>query len=364
MKILVLTSRYTASRDIIDEDFGRQVRLFEQLAKLGHKIDFFCADYKRFENRNVKLHGINILVRPFKVASFFSFLSNLNELVKNNRYGIIIATSDPLWGVVGYFLSKKHKKMLVYDVQDNYVTYKSYSIPLLGFFDRLVEKNADLVMCASNALAKKVMKTRRKKTIVIPNGVDMGIFRPLSREISRKRLKLPDAKIIAYIGSVQKIQGVDILMDVFEEIGKEIKNAKLLIVGRIGTSRKENFDFERKDVIYLGSLPQKDVVYAINASDVLVLPYPRNLFTEFMLAPYKLVEFMACNKPVVITDVGEMRQHIKDKNMVAKAGDVFDLKEKIKYALTLKKVNSREAAMEFEWKSIAKRLDKAIRELG
>ena len=33
MKILVLTSRYTATRDIIGEDFGRQTRLFEALKK-------------------------------------------------------------------------------------------------------------------------------------------------------------------------------------------------------------------------------------------------------------------------------------------------------------------------------------------
>jgi len=43
MKILVFTSRYTATRDIISEDFGRQIRLFEQLRKFGHKIDFFCV---------------------------------------------------------------------------------------------------------------------------------------------------------------------------------------------------------------------------------------------------------------------------------------------------------------------------------
>jgi glycosyltransferase involved in cell wall biosynthesis len=81
-----------------------------------------------------------------------------------------------------------------------------------------------------------------------------------------------------------------------------------------------------------------------------------------MFAPYKLVEFMACNRPVVVTDAGEMHRHIKDKRMVAKAGDAEDLKEKIKYALKLKKVNSRNAAMKFEWKNIAGKLDEAIKE--
>src|SRR3990167_5566528 len=61
MKILVLTSRYTATRDIIGEDFGRQTRLFAALKKLGHDIDFFVADYRKHENKNVKLHGIEVM---------------------------------------------------------------------------------------------------------------------------------------------------------------------------------------------------------------------------------------------------------------------------------------------------------------
>ena len=163
MKILVFTSRYTAARDIISEDFGRQVRLFEQLRKFGHKIDFFCVDYKKFENKNTKLHGINVFIRPFKPARFFSFLSNLRELVMNKNYDLIIATSDPLWGVIGYFLSKKYKKKFVYDIQDNYLLYKSYKIPFLGFFERYVTRNSDLVICASNILTNNTKKIRKKK---------------------------------------------------------------------------------------------------------------------------------------------------------------------------------------------------------
>ena len=44
MNVFVLTSRYTATRDIIGEEFGRGTRLFEALGRLGHKIDFFVVD--------------------------------------------------------------------------------------------------------------------------------------------------------------------------------------------------------------------------------------------------------------------------------------------------------------------------------
>ncbi len=51
MRILVLTSRYTATRDIIGEDFGRQTRLFSALKKIGHEVDFLVADYRKYENK-------------------------------------------------------------------------------------------------------------------------------------------------------------------------------------------------------------------------------------------------------------------------------------------------------------------------
>ena len=362
MKILVFTSRYTASRDIIDEDFGRQVRLFEQLRKFGHEIDFFCVDYKKLENRNAKLHGIDVFIRPFNPVKILSLISNLRKIIEKRSYDLMIATSYPLWGVIGYFIAGKYGIKFVYDLQDNYLVYKSYKIPFFGFFERHVTRNSDLVMAASNILAENAKKIRKGRIATIPNGADLRIFKPLNKINSRKTLKLPvNARIVSYIGSIQKIQGVDILIKAFEELRKEIKDLNLLIVGRIGTVYKENFEFNREGIIYLGSVPQKDVVLAINSSDVLVVPYPKNIFTEVMFAPYKLVEFMACNRPIVITDAGEMHKHFKDKSLVAKAGNIEDLKEKIKYALKLKKLNLRGKAMEFDWKNIAAELDKAIR---
>ena len=85
MEILVLTSRYTANRDIIVEDFGRQTRLFSALRKLVHGIDFFVADYRKYENKNIKLHGINVMIRPFGIFSILSFLINFDSALKNKK---------------------------------------------------------------------------------------------------------------------------------------------------------------------------------------------------------------------------------------------------------------------------------------
>jgi glycosyltransferase involved in cell wall biosynthesis len=361
MRILVLTSRYTASRDIIGEDFGRQIRLFEALKKFNHKIDFFCADYRKFESKKTNLHKIEVFIEPFSLFYSVSFILKLDKTIKKNKYDLLFITSDPLWSIFGHFLSKKYKIPLVYDIQDNFKTYKTFNFPLVKMFHKKAIKSARIVTCASNILKDDIKDLRKKGVITVPNGVDLNLFRPLGMQESRKKLGLPkDAKIISYIGTIQRLAGTDILIKCFKELKKEIPSLHLLIVGRISAEEKGKFDFGAKGLIFKGSITQKEVVYAINASDVLVLPYPLNEFTRVMLAPYKLVEFMACNRPIVITKVGEMSDLLRNEKFVAQPNNIADLANKIEYALKIKKINHRKKVKKFSWDSIAKNLNSKL----
>ena len=58
MKILVVMKRFGTNKDMVMEDFGRQIRLFENLSK-EHEIDFLCMDYKKKENKDVKRNNMN-----------------------------------------------------------------------------------------------------------------------------------------------------------------------------------------------------------------------------------------------------------------------------------------------------------------
>lgn len=363
MRILVLTSRYTASRDIIEEDFGRQTRLFSALAKLGHEIDFLVADYKKFENKDIKLHQINVAVRPFSVFSLLGFLRNLNEKLKNREYDILIGSSDPLWGVFGYFLAKKNKVKFLYDLHDNYETYATYKIPFFKYFDRYVTKNSDIVTAISFALKDKVSKVRKRKVFVMQNGVDLKLFMPLERNSSRKKLKLPvDSKIIAYAGSLQKSLGVDILIKAFEKLKKQLPDIKLLLVGRLSPNKRDMPDIKKRGIVTFDALKQNKVVLAINAADVVVIPSPTNEFTKYCF-PYKCVEYMACNTPIVATSLSDLKLMLKNyKDSLCKPDDENKLYEKIKRQLTKGKINYRKNLKNFTWDRIAMKLHKIITE--
>jgi len=362
MKILVLTSRYTASRDIIGEDFGRQARLFEALKKLSHEIDFYCADYVKLENKNLKLHGINVMIRPFGVSNFFSFLKGLNKTLKNKRYDILIATSDPLWGAIGNFFAKKYDVKFLYDLHDNYETYDSYKIPFMKYLDQNAVKNADIVTTVSYALKEKILSIRKKNVFVIPNGVNLKLFKPMGRVSSRKKLRLPlKSKIIGYTGSLQKSLGVDILIKVFERIKKENPESKLLLVGRLSKNKSNRPDIKKEGIITFDALRQEDVAFAINAADIVVAPSVSNEFTKYCF-PYKCVEYMACNTPIVATSLSDVKLMLKDyKDSLCNPDDENELYKKIKIQMNKGKINYRKTLSNFTWNRIALKLDKIIR---
>lgn len=360
MRILVFTSRYTATRDIISEDFGRQVRLFEQLRKFGHKIDFFCVDYIKLENKNLILHRMKILIRPFKPIRLFGLLSDLEKVIKDGNYDLMIATSDPLWGVLGYFYARKHHIKFLYDMHDNYEVYQTYKIPLFGLIDRKIIKKADIVTTVSNTLKKKISDLRKKNIFVIENGADLNLFKPKNRLKSRKRLNLPlNAKIIAYSGTIQKLQGIDFLIGAFDALKKDADNLYLVLAGR-KRIESEKLDLDDENIIWLKELDQNGVVDLINAADVTVVPNTTNDFTKYCF-PYKIIEYMACNSRIVATKVGDVAG-IAPKGSLCEPDNVASLAEKIKSKLNSKeRVDCRRIAEKYSWRNIAKKMDMIIR---
>lgn len=380
MKILVLTSRYTATRDIIGEDFGRQTRLFSALKKLGHDIDFFVVDYKKNEYKNLKLHGINVMIRPFSfspppsILHIFpsrKFLDTLNETIVK-KYDYLIASSDPLWGILVIFrplwvfllLLKwyKRKAKFVYDWHDNYETYKSYKFPFFDWFDKFSMKKADIVLSVSHELKNKLSMERKHDIFVVQNGVDVNLFRPMDKMKCRRELGLPEkAKIITYTGSIQQRQGVDLLVNAFNELKKEMSELRLAIAGRFVKGEERKISLNHEGIIYLNSLTQDKIAKLINAADAAVVPNKDDEFTRYCF-PYKVVEYMACNTPIVATKIGDVALLLRDfKDSLCMPDDADDMRRKIKIQLKKGRINYRKKLENNTWDRIALKLDKILK---
>lgn len=126
---------------------------------------------------------------------------------------------------------------------------------VLRFGERLSSGFADEVIAISQMVAQDLKSRYNRDSHVIPNGVD--IHEPLKSEEALKKYDLKKGRYILAVGRFVPEKGFINLIDAFELA--QLKNMKLVIVGRADHESRYSRDLERrarinKDVILTGYL--------------------------------------------------------------------------------------------------------------
>ena len=152
-----------------------------------------------------------------------------------------------------------------------------------------------------------------QKIDVIPCGVDVDLFRPLDQGLSRRKLGLQDSKVVLYVGRLEPLKGVDILLRAVAQL-EQGDSVKALIVGG---NLEEDLEMDRlqslshelgisTQVSFLGRLDQQELPTYYNAADICVVP---SYYESFGLVA---LEAMACGTPVIASRVGGLPTIVKD----------------------------------------------------
>ena len=147
---------------------------------------------------------------------------------------------------------------------------------------------------------------------VIPPGVDANLFQPMDKDEARKRLGLPDRKTILYVGRVEPLKGLDILLGAMPLL-QDTPAVHLLIVGG---NPDEDAEFERLNMLakrldisdivtFTGSVNQEELPAYYSAADIFVLP---SWYESFGLVA---LEAMSCGTPVVVSRVGGLKTFVE-----------------------------------------------------
>jgi glycosyltransferase involved in cell wall biosynthesis len=234
----------------------------------------------------------------------------------------------------------------------------------LDWFQILSVKNASAVTVVTPFL-KRIAKKFNQKVYLIPNGVDMASFLPTSQKSEIK--KKFNCFLIVYIGLLYKACDVDIVIKAMKHVIQKV-DAKLIIVGD-GPRKKEFVELTKKyklekNVIFVGYKPRELIPEFINAADVVVLPMKDNLANRAR-SPVKLGEYLACGKPVVASNVGIVKEIIKNyyngiltSNQPEKFGeDIVRLLQDENLRKRIGKNARKTAEEKLDWKIIAKKLE-------
>lgn len=140
---------------------------------------------------------------------------------------------------------------------------------------RAVSHFADAVIVVSEELRRRI------PGIVIPCGVDLGVFKPYDRDKARARLGWPKDKHIVLFpfDPARPEKRYDLARASIERLVQEGVDAELMTVVNV---------------------PNGEMPWCYSAADALLL------CSDYEGSPTSIKEALACNRPVVATDVGDV----------------------------------------------------------
>lgn len=191
----------------------------------------------------------------------------------------------------GYVHAKRFSKVWFYELLDRFATYFLQRVVLVG-------------EAMTKELPSRLVKS--KKVTVILNGLDVADTRSEARRPVEQQDILDffthHSPIVLGVGRLSQEKGFDRLIDAFDTVCNEFKNAGLIIVGE--GKQKEALvqqiaDREMQHQVlmpgYYGNVPSIQ-----HRADLMVVPS----LTEGL--PITLLEAMAVGVPVLVSPVGEM----------------------------------------------------------
>src|SRR5690625_1646245 len=230
----------------------------ESLLREGKQIHFFL------------IHGKGFL-------GYLKNVYNLRQVIRKKQVDLIHAH----YSLTAFVVSLTMFKPLVVSLMGSDLEMNKIFIVSIRFLSRYYWAHT---IVKSNEMKNKL---NVKNVSIIPNGVDINQFKPLESNSCKKKL-----------GWVE--EGCHVLFAANPE--RSVKNFDLL---KKSVLNLQEFGY-KIHIHLLMNVPHTEINIYMNAADVVTLTSLREG------SPNVIKEAMACNRPIVVTDVGDTAWVIKD----------------------------------------------------
>lgn len=254
----------------------------------------------------IESNGVNVIALPARKKETIKFYRTLYRVLKTKKYDIFHIHGNSINLTVELFIAWKagikHRIFHSHNtVCNNPIIHKL----LLPWFKKLC---TDGFACGK--LTGEWIFGAGNFT-VIPNGFEVENFKydPEKRSRVRKELGIEDKFVIGHIGRMNYQKNQDYLLDIFEKVVEQRKDAILLLVGD-GPDEAIIKDKakDKGNIIFYGTTNDTAALYS--AMDVFVLP------SRFEGLPVVLLEAQMTGLPSVVSnnvtkevDFGNLKWH-------------------------------------------------------
>jgi D-inositol-3-phosphate glycosyltransferase len=182
--------------------------------------------------------------------------------------------------------------------------------------ERRIIAGVDRIICATDAERTSIQVlygATPAKTSVIPLGVDLGRFQPQDKQAARNALGLEDERIVLFVGRIEPLKGIDILINAVAMLDRDVDCSVLIVGGDESThtqiARLQELARQRgisHRVNFINAVAHEKLPLYYSAADICVVP---SHYESFGLVA---VEAMASGLPVVASRVGGLIGTVKD----------------------------------------------------
>lgn len=287
------------------------VNLADELAQRGHQVKIAYLTGQALvlpENPHIEVIPIGMT----GAKSFFSAYFKLRGLIKSFKPDVVHSH------MVHANILSRLLRLTVYIpklVCTAHNTNEGGKLRMLAY--RFTDKLADITTNVSEeAVAAFISKGAAKpeRIVAVANGIDTNKFKFNSsdREKLRKELKVTDQKMLLAVGRLDTQKDYPNLLNAIDQLKQTRQDFKVFIVGD-GPLRAELTQRVKElglteYVEFLGV--RRDVAQLMSAADVFVLS---SAWEGFGLV---VAEAMACERPVVATDCGGVKEVVGDAGKI------------------------------------------------
>jgi len=320
---------------------------------------------------NVLNIGDYLFGKP-KISQLFNTPFFLKEIKK---YDVIL-----VWGFEGSFVLSLSKFFITQNVvcrvvgipyeesilirsTESKFSLKNYFIQKECFImQKYGAKTSDYYITCSESL-KKYCEDKgicENQLEVITNYVDTELFKPTSCIDCNEK----EHFTVTYAGGFQEWQGINNLLKAAYLLNDYDIRFKV-----IGFSNQKEYKESIKNMLkdkveLLDRMDRNNLIYHINISDICIIPRSSNIVTEVAF-PTKFAEYLAMEKPVITTRVGDIPSYIEEydcgyiceANPSSIADAIIQAKSDYENNILKKKgLNGRKLALkEFDYLEISKK---------
>ncbi len=269
---------------------GENLQIFKPLALLPYSV-------------TEKLLGLRIINRLI-LRNFVR--QKIQPHIKNSH---VLILAHPMQR---HFIGLLNTELLCYEITDAYDKITGFSDRknrMIRELERAVLSEADIVFTSAMTLQKE-KRRYNENTFFIPNGADVDLFsRSLSPDISvpEELAKIPSPRI-GLIGHIT----ANVDLEIIQSMAEKHPEWSIVMIGEIKGNKNFKTDelltsvCRLKNVHFLGLKPYETLPMYQKGLDVLLLPYKINEFNQYVY-PNKLHQYLAGGKPVVSSDLPEVR---------------------------------------------------------